>query len=327
MHVIVLHLQEQVLVNLNVGDDGIDGLHRLPTLATAIGIILAIHLEPRGARHSHGGIPAIGLAFTAITRKNALCMGILSTYRPVVVLILHTSAPTVAVNRHPILHIVACPAEHTDVEVLDWLHLQGAEKVFATVLVAAVDALTVHHLQLVVQETVTILLRGEEVTLHLQALVTASIGHPIVRVANAGNVAGNLRVVACPHIPRVVGILEGEGSLVLTHLHGQFLPVRPLHEVVLHVDVGVVHLHLNTILEVGEDGAIHIEANEPLAEAVAPMCAVLVAVGILANEIAPKLRRTGIVGQFASQLRFLTWDRRVLHGTLHALVHQVGHKA
>ena len=139
---------------------------------------------------------------------------------------------------------------------------------------------------------------------------------------------GNLRVVASTHIPRVIGILEEEGTFVLTELDGKFLPVRPLHEVVLHVEGGVVHLCLNAVLEVREDGAIDIHTNESLAEACTAMCSGLIAVGILPDEVAAKLGCRSIVGQFPAQLWLcIRSGSRTLKGIGKAVIHQFGDEA
>jgi hypothetical protein len=62
VHIVILYLQEEVLVNLDVGDDAVDGLHRIPSLLVAIGIILAIDFEPGCARNANGGIPSVSFA-------------------------------------------------------------------------------------------------------------------------------------------------------------------------------------------------------------------------------------------------------------------------
>lgn len=206
-----------------------------------------------------------------------------------------------AVNRLPIACVAAFPTEHTNEEVLDGLYLKGAKKVFPTVFVTGVDALSVHHLQLVVDEMVTIFLAGKEVSLNLDSLVaTAYNGAFATVVTHACQFLDHLRVVTAAKVPWAIGVLERESSLELSNFNAEGIPARPFHIDVLQVRGGVVHLKLDAILEVVQYGAVEVKAQVSLAEAVASSLAGLVGIGVFANKVTADFRCADIVGQSPS---------------------------
>ena len=154
------------------------------------------------------------------------------------------------------------------------------------VYITCIDALSVHHLQLIVQIAMSVALVGEEVALQLNTLVASACSSRLtIVVAHTSQFLRNLRIVAEAYIPRVVRVFKEEGPLELAHLHHQFFPVCPLKVVVLHVERGVVELYLYTILEVVEDGSVDIRTNETLTECIASMPTLLVGITGLTDEI------------------------------------------
>ena len=82
--------------------------------------------------------------------------------------------PSVAPCTYPIrTSISACPAEESDVEVLDGLHLNVANPVLLLVVVLLVLSVTVLDSYLIAEEPVLVLANRKDVALQLKAKVAA----------------------------------------------------------------------------------------------------------------------------------------------------------
>ena len=89
--------------------------------------------------------------------------------------IFRTNGITLAIYCNVVYRIVASPAEHTEEETLDRLHLNGSYKVLVLIGVGRVDTLSVGNHCLIVDKSVSVLTDREEVALKLYALVTPTV--------------------------------------------------------------------------------------------------------------------------------------------------------
>ena len=126
VNIVVLHLELQVLVQLEVRAEAIDAPHRAPSGIFAIDIIAAINLQPRRNRHTSKHIPGICLArstwFPGLRRRIEVvyivtCMvRIFSTEAPVLVIIFAGESPTPAFDTHLVCtRIGSRPSEEGDI--------------------------------------------------------------------------------------------------------------------------------------------------------------------------------------------------------------------
>ena len=100
-------------------------------------------------------------------------MRIFSPETPIIMLVDGAKRPSVAPHAYSIRACIsACPAEETDVEVLDGLHLDVAYPVLLLVVVFLVLSVTVIHCGLLTDEPMLVLAYGKEVALKLEAEIT-----------------------------------------------------------------------------------------------------------------------------------------------------------
>ena len=111
----------------------------------------------------------------------------------------------------------------------------------------------------------------------------------------AGQQLRELRVVAGADIPGVHGVLETECALVLAELHAQPGIFLPFDEIVFHVELVVVCLHLDAVGEVAENLSIDVETYEALAEPGAGVLALLARAGVFAYEVRSEFRCRDVV--------------------------------
>ena len=138
--------------------------------------------------------------------------------------------PSVAPHAYPIRACIsACPAEETDVEVLDGLHLDVAYPVLLLVVVFLVLSVTVINCGLITDEPMLVLAYGKEVALQLEAEVTAILSNftAWIVLQQSRHVLTDLRIVAHSYVPRIQGIVVSEATLELANFDLKLLETHP----------------------------------------------------------------------------------------------------
>ena len=190
------------------------------------------------------------------------------------------------------------------------VQLERSDDILRLVGIGQIDALTVVHAQLIVEQAVLVVRHRDQVTLDLDTLVTAAHVGFAEAVAHAGHLLDEEGIVAHAHIPRVHRVLEGEGALELAEFDGELLVLGPLHIEILHVRAGAIGLELNAILEIIEDAAVHVHTDQAAVEAGAAVGAFLVAVLIASDDVGAKLGLAHEIGHFVAVLGFLVLLRK-----------------
>ena len=300
----VLQLEVQVLVEPEVQAGGI---HVVAGVGLAVGaelVPLGVHLEPVDHGDAHRDVQGVGGAALLLLAGES--RRILGADRPVVDVILEAGAEALALEGLALaVHPVALPTESAEIQALDRLDLERADDVLRLVGVGQIDALTVVHAQLIVEQAVLVIGHRDQVALDLDTLVAAAHVGFAETVAHAGHLLDQEGVVAHAHVPGVHRVLEGESALELADLHGELLVLGPLHVEILRVRTGSIDLELDAVFEVIENAAVHIQTDQAAVEAGAAMGAFLVAVLVAADDVGAKLGLAHEIGHLVAVFGFL----------------------
>ena len=288
---VVLDLEEEVLVESEIGADGIDALEGAPSALVAEGVVGNEGLEPLGAGYAKHGVPTVGTgcAFPGLRGGVPVgnlmpgVVGVFGACSPSLCVVAGREGPAVASHGDIVAPEVSLPSGDAEEEAFEGLHLEGADEVLAPVVVGVVDTVPVEDAGGVGEESMLVLADGEEATLESQTDVApVHVGLSAV-VAKAGELGHDLVVAGGADVPGVQGIAEGERSLELSELHGKLLPVRPLDVEV--ADGGrVAQFHLEAVLEVVEDAAGHVGTGKATVETIATVRSPLVVVAVFPGD-------------------------------------------
>ena len=279
-----LKLEVEVLVETEVGAGRI---HVVAGVVCGVGtelIPFEINLKPILERHTCGDIESVGrsaLLFLASDRGR-----VLGTDSPVVTVEIQAGADTFALQVDTFtVDPVTLPTEYTNLQAFDRLQLDRSDDILLLVGVGKVDTLTVIDTELIVDEVVVVSADGQEITLDLQTKVTSTHVGLSQAVAHSGHLLYEEREITYSNVPGVHRVLECEGPLELSHLHGKSGVLGPLDVEILDVRSAAGSLELDTVLEIAENGTVDIESDQSAAKAGTSFGTFLVSVLVRTDDV------------------------------------------